>query len=151
MEQENLERAIRFVTARELSRHTSDLLDAIEGGVRVVVTRHGVPVVMMEASKEMGLLQKVRLTAPVEAFQEPEEDIELESFDLPADGWRVLDALSRSRSVSEVISQTGLTWGEVALSLTSCEVHRLAGRLFGGRYVVTELGERALKAWKERD
>ena len=141
----------RFVTARDLSRHSSDLLDAVIDGARVVVTRHGMPVAVMEATDNVALMQRARRGAATEVFEEVEEEVDLDSFGLPAEVWPVLDALSRARSVDDVVRETGLSVGEVAISLTRCEAARLAGRVLGGRLVVSKRGEQALTTWRNRD
>jgi antitoxin (DNA-binding transcriptional repressor) of toxin-antitoxin stability system len=151
METESESSRTKFVTARDLGKHPGELLDAVIDGARLVITRWGYPVAVMEATENVVLENRVRRRAPTERFEGPEDEIDLDSFDLGPNGWSILDALARCRTPSEVSRETGLGFGEVAMGLTRCEVHHLVDRTFGGSYELSKLGERALKAWKERD
>jgi len=50
------ERRVEEVTARELNRHTADVLARVRDGGRAIVTKHGAPVaVLMEVQEAVGL------------------------------------------------------------------------------------------------
>ena len=140
---------VRFVNARELGRRTGELLDAVIDGTRLGVTRHGIPIAVIDASEQVALRQRLNQRASLEPFEEDEE-VDLDSFGLPEDVWPVLEAYSRLESVDSTARVTGLSVGEVSIALVKTEIEKLTSRL-GARLVLNDLGERALKAWRERD
>ncbi len=140
----------KFVTARELSRQTAKLLDAVSDGTRLVVTRHGMPTAVIEATEQLQLLNKVKERAPVEVFEPAEEPIDLGGLDLPEEAFLALDALDRlGDNKDRIIRDTGLGVNKALANLGRLEVHRLITRTSQG-YLITRLGVRALSAWREQ-
>ncbi|HET7482683.1 MAG TPA: type II toxin-antitoxin system prevent-host-death family antitoxin [Actinomycetota bacterium] len=141
---ENDEKAredIRFVTARDLGRHTAKLLDEVGRGIKIVVTRRGAPCASLVATENLMLLERARRPSPTESFEE--EELDLDSFELPAEAWTVLELFARLRNVDVVVSETDLSVQEVLATMSRLELRKLVALTPGG-YRVTSLGRRAL-------
>jgi antitoxin (DNA-binding transcriptional repressor) of toxin-antitoxin stability system len=149
MESEEEPRETRFATARELGKHPGALLDAVIEGTRLVITRHGLPVAVMEATENIALMQRARRTAPTEAFEKEEEELDLASFGLPERAFEVLEAYERLRTAPAVRREMGWNHSEVAILMSKLEIERLTVRRLGG-VTVTALGLRVIEAWKKR-
>ena len=141
----------RFVTARELSRSTGALLDAVTEGTRLVVTRAGLPIAVIEPSEELALLHRARSTAPVDVFEPSDpEPLDLTQFGIQEDEWVVLEAWSRLRNKDLVIRETKMSISAVSVAMVHLELNKLMQRTQLG-YAVTDLGLRAVEAWKKSE
>ena len=148
----------RFVTARELGRRTGELLDAVGRGTRIVVTRWGRPLCVIEPTEDVVLFARARQAARNRMALDEWGDAPREDRPGPdlttlgVDGYvlDVLESLERLGTHDAVIRDTGLPVSKTGAALGSLEVRKLIKRVHGG-YAVTDDGLRVVGAWRRLD
>lgn len=146
------EELVRVVTARQLARETSRLLDELHReGTCLLVTRHGYPVAAMYAAGTSNLRAAIRSAA---TMAEPPDagtvDVtaELERLALDPSEQRVLEGFLEKSTLDEILA-LGLELQEVMRAAASLQFKQLVVRDLMG-YKPTMLGRTIAKALRER-
>ena len=134
-----------FVTARDLSRRTSELLDAIREGEEIAVTRHGMPVALVIP------YEPSRRRAPdSERSETIDWRTELEGLELSTLQERILTGIDSCLSLDRIAMNLAEDPTPVAIAVSGLEIARLSEKRLGG-YVATQEGRRVAAALEARD
>lgn len=140
-------RSTRAVTARELSRRMSSLLDEIESErCALVVIRYGRPSAMLvpfRESAERTTLPRITDLVPMlttEEIEEEEPDVELSE-----DQTLAILSIAHCRFLHWKPGQLDLPASRLAVALTKLELGGLAERGPGGSWRLTRPGERVAR------
>jgi prevent-host-death family protein len=133
-----------FVSARDLSRRTSELLDTIREGHEIAVTRHGMPVALIipyEASR----------WGPRDRRPEGAEwRDELDGLELSPIQERVLTSIDSCTPLDRIAMKVKEESTALAIALSRLEIARLCEKRMGG-YVLTHAGRRVAAALEAPD
>lgn len=128
-----LSRPVRCVTARQLARNTSQILDEIRREAHtVMVIRHGVPVALLGPTPDNVL----PIAAPPPSAEEPEE-LDLSGLDLSALQRRILVAMDRL-DFPRVREALGAGHGEFSLELLGLQMKHLVVNGLAGHQLTRE-------------
>jgi antitoxin (DNA-binding transcriptional repressor) of toxin-antitoxin stability system len=140
----NRVRTTRVVSARELSRRMSSLLDEVESeSAALVVIRYGRPAAMLvpfrEAAERPQLPRITDIVSPP-SMEFPDEDDE--QLELGDDQRIVMLGLAHCAYLHWTPSQADLSASRLAVALGLLENKRLIERKLGGSWHLTPRGER---------
>jgi prevent-host-death family protein len=138
----------RWVSARELSRRTAELLDQVAGGAVVKICRHGRPVAELSPLPDVPVRPATWRSPDHDSNAAtpltPEEEDRLGALD--AAQRKVLGAVSEGRSPDSIAARiSDHEPAEVAIALVRLEVARLIVKQSFG-YSLTIAGARLSKA-----
>jgi prevent-host-death family protein len=141
-----------WVSARELSRRTSELLDHVAAGAAVMICRHGRPVAALSPLPGAPLRRAVA-RSPDQASNTKtpltqEEEDQLHALDVVQR--TVLGAMSDGCTPDQIAAKVKEHEpAEIAVALGRLEIARLIVKEFGG-YSLTIRGERLARALGQR-
>ena len=143
---ERAARATRNVSARELSRRLSNLLDEVESdGTALVVIRYGRPAAILVPFQEVAERPKLPRIADLGKGPSPSSDVEVEEIDeseLDDAQRRVVLDVSRCTSLHWTPGQADLPVRELLPALSRLETCGILERGPGAARRLTSKGER---------
>jgi antitoxin (DNA-binding transcriptional repressor) of toxin-antitoxin stability system len=135
----------RVVSARELSRRMSSILDEVESeGSALVVIRYGRPAAMLIPFRESAERPQLPRIADIGATSEvlETESEQLVLAELGDDHRCILLGIARCRYLHWTPGQSDLPASRLAIALSSLEIRRVIARGSGGSWTLTPVGER---------